>query len=212
MKQLSIKPIDEATAYLWKKETVDYLKGMEDVPEQMEADLMRMLRPHYKAAGHLLLEPLIHHNDAVYLRKGLVKLYLLDAKTGKQQIMHIWVPGEIIVLYHMFRRRLLNAKYYIEVITSGELVSISNDWMDLIYKDYAVATTLTLDILENKSERMTKQMEILGIECKADRYKRFVELFPELENKLCNEDLCAFLSISEPTLIKARGEYLKKAG
>ena len=150
MKQLSIKPIDEATAYLWKKETVDYLKGMEEVPEQMEADLMRMLRPHYKAAGHLLLEPLIHHNDAVYLRKGLVKLYLLDADSGKQQIMHIWVPGEIIVLYKMFRRRLLNIKFYIEVISDAQLVSISNDGMDVIYKAYPAAEKLTLNILERR--------------------------------------------------------------
>ncbi|HKG04915.1 MAG TPA: hypothetical protein VKB19_00570 [Pedobacter sp.] len=46
-KRTAFKHIDQATALIWKNETVDYLKGMEHIPLKMEADLMRMLRPHY---------------------------------------------------------------------------------------------------------------------------------------------------------------------
>lgn len=157
-KRKAIKPIDEATAYLWKKETVDYLKTMQAVPEPMEADLMMMLRPHYKFGGHLLLEPDMYHTDALYLKVGMVKLYLLDAASGKQQIIHVWIAGEIITLHRMFVKRLLNTKYYIEVIEDAELVSISNDCMDRIYKDYPAADKLTVDILDEKHEKRLKHL------------------------------------------------------
>jgi len=204
----TIKPIDEAMAYLWKKDTVDYLKTMQQLPEPMVADLMKMLRPHYKFSGHLLLEPDMYHTDALYMRVGMAKLYLLDAKSGKQQIIHIWVAGEIILLHRMFIKRLQNTKFYIEMIEDAELVSISNDCMDRIYKDYPAADKLTVDILDEKHEKRLKHQEILSIEYKGDRYGRFVVLFPELVNRLGNEDMCAFLGVSEPTLLRAKYEYL----
>ena len=208
MKRPFIKPIDEATSFLWKSDVVAALKKMEPVPRQMEADLITMLRPHYKPKGHLLLEPDMYHTDAIYMRIGMVKLYLLDAKSGKQQIIHVWMAGEIITLHRMFIKRLLNTKYYIEIIEDAELVSISNDCMDRIYKDYPAADKLTVDILDEKHEKRLKQQEILSIECKGDRYERFVELFPELVNRLGNEDMCAFLGVSDPTLLRAKYEYL----
>lgn len=83
MKRLFIKPIDEATSFLWKSEVVSALKKMEPVPPQMEADLMIILRPHYKPKGHLLLDPDMAHKDATFLRSGLIKLYVIHQVSGR---------------------------------------------------------------------------------------------------------------------------------
>ncbi|HMI05859.1 MAG TPA: hypothetical protein VK541_25455 [Pedobacter sp.] len=205
MKRLFIKPIDEATSFLWRSDVVAALKKMEPVPTQMEADLMTMLRPHYKPKGHLLLDPDMVHKDAIFLRTGLIKLYVIHPVSGRPQILHVWIEGEIVVLYKMFRRRLSNTKYYMETIENSELVSISNDSMDIIYGSYPVADRLTTEILSEKNERRMKQLEILGTVDKGCRPAMFEELFPEFCHRLNNADRCAFIGVGESTL--GRGSH-----
>lgn len=203
MKQLFIKPIDEATSFLWRSDVVAALKKMETVPEQMDIDLMKMLRPHYKPKGHLLLDPDMLHKDAIFLRSGLIKLYIIHPASGRPQILHIWLEGEIVLLYKMFRYRLTNTKYYIETIENSELVSISNDSMDIIYRNYPVADRLTTEILSEKNERRMKQLEILGTVDKGCRSAMFEEMFPEFCYRLNNADRCAFIGVGESTLCRA---------
>jgi len=200
MKKPFIKPIDEATALLWKSDVIAALNKIEPVPEKMEIDLTRMLKPHYKPKGHLLLDPDMKLKHATFLRKGLVKLYIIHPVSGKPQTLHIWCEGEIVVLYKMFRRRLKNRKYYIETLENCELVSISADNMDLIYKDYAVADRLTTEILSEKNERGSLQMEILGTADKNRRPAMFENMFPEFCYRLGNADICAFIGVAESTL------------
>jgi len=205
MKRLFKKPIDEATALLWKTDTLNYLKGMQQVPEPMEQDLMKMLRPHPKPKKHMLLDPDMRHNDAIFLRTGLAKLYIINVLTGKPQILYVWIQREIIVLHKIFRNRLENTKYYIQLIEDCELVSISNDCMDIIYAAYPTAERLTTDILDETTERRLKQLEILGTECKADRPAMFEAMFPEFCFRLSNADRCAFIGVAESTL--GRGNH-----
>jgi CRP-like cAMP-binding protein len=205
MKRPFIKPIDEATSYLWRSDVVTALNKMEQVPEQMGTDLMKMLRPHYKPKGHLLLDPDMKHKDAIFLRTGLIKLYLIHPVSGKEQILHVWIEGEIVVLYKMFRRGLKNTKYYIETIENSELVSISIDHMDIIYGTYPVADRLTTEILSEKNERRIKQLEILGTVDKGCRPAMLEDMFPEFCHRLNNADRCAFIGVAESTL--GRGNH-----
>lgn len=200
MKRLFIKPIDDVTALLWKTDTLNYLKGMQQVPEPMEQDLMKMLRPHYKPNKHMLLDPDMRHNDAIFLRTGLAKLYIINVVTGKQQILYVWIEGEIIVLHKIFRNRLENTRYYIQLIEDAELVSISNDCMDKIYAAYPTAERLTTDILDETNERRMKQLEILSTVDKSCRREMFELLFPEFCYRLSNSDMCAFIGVTESTL------------
>ena len=208
MPKQTIKLIDGATAHLWKQENIAYLRTLHEVPESLEEELMRVLRPHYKPKGHLLLEEHTQHTEATFLRSGLVKLFLVNSVTNKEQILHIWTPGHIIVLYQLFRERELNQKYFIKVISPAELVSVGIDQMDKIYSNHPAAEILTVDILSDKSVSRIKLLEILGFD-KKERYSRFVRLFPELVGLLGNDDLCAFLGVCEATLIESRSDYLR---
>ncbi|RZK68734.1 MAG: Crp/Fnr family transcriptional regulator [Pedobacter sp.] len=197
-----IKPIDEATAYLWKTEVIDSLNVLGGIPvaQPMEDDLRSRLKAHAKLKGHFLLEPDMKHSEASYLRSGIVKLFVLD-KRGRVQNMHVWVPGEIIVLFKYFKKRLLNTRYYLSVIANAEMVSISIDSMDFIYATYpAHAYMLTTEVLAEKSDKRMKLLEIVGSLDKEARPAMFDELFPELRNKLNNGERIALLGIGESTL------------
>ena len=197
-----IKSIDEATAYLWKSEMMNALNvlGGKPVPEPMEQDLRARLKPSIKLKGHFLLEPEMKHSEASYLRSGIVKLFVLD-KRGRIQNMHVWLPGEIIVLFKYFKKRLLNTKYYLSVIANAELVSISIDNMEYIYEQYAAhAYMLTTEVLAEKSDKRMKLLEIVGSLDKEARPAMFDELFPELRHILTNGERIALLGIGESTL------------
>lgn len=201
-KMNAIKSIDEATAYRWKSEMMNVLNvlGGKPVPEAMEQDLIARLKPSIKLKGHFLLEPEMKHTEASYLRSGIVKLFVLD-KRGRMQNIHVWMPGEIIVLFKYFKKRLLNTRYYLSVIANAEMVSISIDSMDFIYATYpAHAYMLTTEVLAEKSDKRMKLLEIVGSLDKEARPAMFDELFPELRNKLSNGERIALLGIGESTL------------
>lgn len=209
MSKNAIKIMDEATALLWKTGVIDNLKAMATVPEPMVADLMQWLRPHYKPKGHLLLDPYLkYHTDATYLRSGKAKLYVINARTGKLQILHIWKKGDCIVIFKMFIERQENTKYYISLTANAELVSISNDCMDIIFARYPVAYQLMANILAEKSCRRLRHIELLTSD-KAARPALFDELFPDLRNELSNQDKSAFIGTGESTLFRANHEHEK---
>ncbi len=197
-----IKHIDEATAFLWRREVIESLNTLGGIllPLPMEQDLMPKLKPHVKLKGHFLLEPYMMHTEATYLRSGIVKLFVLDAR-GRIQNMHVWLPGEIIILYKYFKKRLLNTKYYLSVIADAELVSVNIDSMDYIYATYpAQAYMLTTEILMEKGDKRMRLLEIVGSLDKEARPAMFDAFFPELRNKLSNDERCALIGIGESTL------------
>ncbi|MBB5436346.1 hypothetical protein HDC92_000010 [Pedobacter sp. AK017] len=200
--------LTEAQMTAWKQEVVDYLRSLLDNPlllGKLSVVLMNSLRPHFKRKGYMLLQPDMLMTEAHYLRKGLIKLYSIDAQTGEKKIRFIWNAGSIVVLLEAFRERLVNEVLYIELIEDCELVSISNFCMDDIYEGHTVAYKLTEKIRAAEMARKDLQTEILQMVDKKQRYCVFKEKFPEFfvdgEWRLSNEEICSFIGIS-PTCLK----------
>jgi CRP-like cAMP-binding protein len=203
--------LTEAQILEWKQSVVDYLRSL--LPESISMGelalvLMSTLKPHFKRKGYLLLQPDMLMTEAHYLRKGLIKLYCIDAATGEERIGYIWEAGSIVVLLKAFRERLPNEVYYIELMEDSELVSISNFCMDDIYGEHTVAHELTQRILGLKWERKLLQTEILLMVDKKMRYCVFKQKFPEFfedgKSRLSNKEIYGFIGITKSTLTDAR--------
>lgn len=200
----TLRFLDVEIAYAWKKETVDLLNKIRPVPPQMAVDLIERLRPHIKNKGHLLLEPNQSHTEATHIRKGMVKLYVINPRTGKKQTLHIWIENDFVVLYDYFINKVPNMIYYLEVLEDAELISISNISMEYIYNIYPLAFELTTIILSGKSDRKTRLMLILSTQDKKVRLKMLHDLFPEYRGRLSVEEQCQFVGICESTFGRAR--------
>jgi hypothetical protein len=203
--------LTEQLIKIWKDAVITYLKGLySNFPKELEEMLLLpdVLNPVYKYRGELLLQPGIKVTKAYYLKKGLAKLYSIDGETGFPKLFYIWDAASIVVLYKAFREKLPNDEFYIELMEDSELVSISNFWMDDVYEAHPVAHELTGKILSMKTERRMLQTDILTMVDKKRRYcafkKKFPELFEEGKPRLSNEEICAFINISESTLLESR--------
>lgn len=203
MSKNRIKPIDEATALLWKTELINELKSSQPFPKEMETDLLEMLKPHYKRKGYYILEPLIKfHSYANFIRSGKAKLFKFD-DWGEQHMIHLWGEKEFMVYFKLFRRRRENTVYYIELLEDCELVCISRDDVEILYKRYQESYELTLDMLEKKMEQKENRIEILDTIAKVDRPGMLDEMFPKFKNKLSNSDKNAFIGTGNSTLYRA---------
>ncbi len=160
--------------------------------------------------GELLLRPGMFVDKAYYLKKGLVKMYYYNEE-GQVVLIHIWDAGSIVVLFRKFKINARNHKYYMEAIEDSELVAISSVTMGMIYQKHSYAQELTDQILGIKRMRMEQQTEILQMTDKKRRYVRLKQLFPEFllegEWRLSNEEICAFINVSESTLADAKLAY-----
>ena len=195
----------------WKQCVINYLRSLLTEPalmDELAIVLMGTLKPHFKRKGHMLLEPKMHMTEAHYLKKGMIKLYSVDAKTDEEKIRFVWTSGSIVVLLEAFRERLLNEVLYIELMEDCELVSISNFCMDDIYEEHTVAYKLTEKIRAAEMARKDLQTEILQMVDKKMRYcvckQKFPELFIDGKCRLSNEEVCGFIGITKTTLVDAR--------
>ncbi|WP_316812613.1 Crp/Fnr family transcriptional regulator [Pedobacter heparinus] len=203
--------LTEAQILEWKQEVVNYLASLLPDSNSMGAlaqVLMSTLKPHFKLKGYFLLQPDMLMTEAHYLRKGLIKLYSIDAQSGEEKIRFIWAAGSIVVLLEAFRERLVNEVLYIELMEDCELVSISNFCMDDIYEEHTVAYRLTEKIRAAEIMRKDSQTEILQMVDKKMRYCVCKQKFPEfLVNgvwRLSNKEICSFIGTKESTLLDAR--------
>jgi CRP-like cAMP-binding protein len=203
--------LTEAQILEWKQNVVDYLRSLlteSSLMDELAIVLMSTLKPHFKHQGYLLLQPDMLMTEAHYLRKGLIKLYSIDAQTGEEKIRFIWKAGSIVVLLEAFRERLVNEVLYIELMEDCELVSISNFCMDDIYEEHTVAYKLTEKIRAAETARKDLQTEILQMVDKKMRYCVCKQKFPEfLVNgvwRLSNREIYSFIGITKSTLAEAR--------
>lgn len=194
----------------WIEDTVNYLRDLNERPITALEGVLRVpgtLQPVFMYKGEFLLKPGQKANKAWYLRRGRAKLYCYDE--DQVRIMYIWEEGSIIVLFKKFRKKLPNGKYYIELMTDAELVSITNFRMDAIYEAHTVAHELTEKILCMKTDRRNLQLEILQMPDKKRRYCRFKVLFPSLFNTsgkslLSIAEICAFINVTDSTLAESK--------
>ena len=130
---------------------------------------------------------------------------------GQMILIHIWDAGSIVVLFRKFKTNAKNRKYYMELMEDSELVAITNVTMGIIYERHAYAQELTDEILGRKRIRMEWQTEILQMTDKKRRYLRLKQLFPEFlkngEWRLSNNEICAFINVSETVLKSARRDF-----
>ncbi|WP_276090866.1 Crp/Fnr family transcriptional regulator [Pedobacter sp. JY14-1] len=197
----------------FKQEVCDYLKGLySNIPDEMIAGLMSDdgLKPSIKYKGDFLLSPGIVVNQAYFLRKGLVKLYQIDPKTGRQIILFIWPAKKIVVLFDEFVQNTNSSDLYMQLCTDCELVAISNVFMDGLYEKHIAAHKLTQKILGDKMQVWRQHTALLKSVDKKFRYCEMKQVFPWLfdaEGKclLSNEGVCDFLGISETCLKLSKG-------
>jgi len=156
--------------------------------------------------GEMIQRPGQSKASAIYVKKGVIRSYIIDSK-GKEHIYMFasegWITGDVEAVELNEPTRL-----YIDCLEDSELTFIS--------KDHANQANMTKEqllqnmqkIWKSKAKMQNRILMLLGSPA-IDRYKYFMELYPELPNRVPQKMIASYLGIMPQTLSTIRKKIAK---
>lgn len=137
----------------------------------------------------------------IYVKKGLLKSYLIDSK-GKEHIYTFapegWIIGDLEAIEYK-----QPAELYIECIEDSEVITFKREYLfsGVQSKDQMAEKT---ELLYRRIGRLQRRVLMLMGAPAVDRYQYFIKTYPQLPNRVPQHMIASFLGIAPQTLSSIR--------
>ena len=156
--------------------------------------------------GEFVQQPNQLKANAIYVKKGLIRSYIIDSN-GKEHIYMFasedWITGDIEAVEFNEPTSL-----YIDCLEDSEVI--------LLKKDHVADANLSKEKMFKNMKKLWRNMAklqdrilmLLGSPA-IDRYKYFLEIYPELPNRVPQKMIASYLGIMPQTLSTIRSKMAK---
>ena len=156
--------------------------------------------------GEILLKQGDLSSHSFFVKKGLLKSYIIDEK-GKEHIFLFAAEGWIIadIDSQEFDHP---AELFIECIEDSEVIIFDR-------KNFANSRLtpnqlkLNTDLMARRIAVLQKRVLMLMSSSAQERYKRFLETYPALPNRVPQRMIASYLGITPEALSKIRGKIAR---
>lgn len=144
---------------------------------------------------------------AFYVKKGLLRSYLIDSK-GKEHVYMFapegWVIGDIEAME--FEQP---AQLFIDCLEDSEVIAFENNGLfhlDLDKENLAASGQL----LYRRIGRLQRRVLMLMGAPIIDRYQYFIKTYPDLPNRVPQHMIASFLGVTPQTLSTVRAKLARE--
>lgn len=160
---------------------------------------------HFKK-GEFIQRPNQLRANAIYVKKGLIRSYIIDSN-GKEHIYMFasedWVTGDIEAVEFNQPTRL-----YIDCLEDSEVI--------LLKKDHVAEANLSKEKMLQNMQKLWRNLAklqyrilmLLGSPA-VDRYKYFLEIYPELPDRVPQKMIASYIGVMPQTLSTIRSKIAK---
>lgn len=144
-----------------------------------------------------------------FVTKGIFRVYFLD-DNGVEQILQFAAETWWITDIDSFTNKL-PAKLNIEALEDSEALMISYDEKEKLYKSLPQVEKLFRMMNQRAMVAMQRRIYSLQSMTADKRYLQFLEKYPDLEQRLNQQQVAAYLGISHEFLSKIRKKLSQKS-
>lgn len=142
-----------------------------------------------------------------FIVKGCCRTYELDEK-GQEHILQFapedWWAGN---LYSFLTETA--STYTIDCLEDCEVLQISKQGLEELYGELPVMERYFRIIIQNAFIALQKRVLTNLSKPAADRYKEFVEKYPQIENRVPDHQIASFLGLTPQSLSRIRSGFRK---
>jgi CRP-like cAMP-binding protein len=144
--------------------------------------------------------------NAIYVKKGLIGTYIIDS-SGKKHIYMFasedWITGDIeAVEFHE------PTSLYIDCLENSEVIFLKKDHVEEANLSKEKMFQNMQKLWRNMAKLRHRILMLIGSPT-VDRYKYFLEIYPELPNRVPQKMITSYLRIMAQTLSTIRREIGK---
>ncbi|HLT81572.1 MAG TPA: Crp/Fnr family transcriptional regulator [Cyclobacteriaceae bacterium] len=178
-----------------------FLTEIHPISDAFRASIERKLQAISLPKNHLLLEAPRVSDYAWFLDSGFAMSYAYTL--NGMRVENFWKSGEIILSVKSFFEQA-PAKENIQLMTSAEVFFISYKSVQELFQAYPEAHFIYETVVNRyyeASRERTNDMLHLGA---ADRYKKLLSIFPQIEQMVSQEHIASYLGIAPQSLSRLK--------
>jgi CRP-like cAMP-binding protein len=144
--------------------------------------------------------------SAIYVKKGILRSYIIDSN-GREHIYMFasegWIIGDIEAMEYNQPAHL-----YIDCLEDSEVILFNKDCLfkaDLP-KEHLIENA---QLLSRRIGRLQRRVLMLMGAPAIDRYKHFIEIYPDLSSRLPQRMIASYLGIAPQTLSTLRSKMAR---
>lgn len=183
------------------------LKG-EELPKELQESMEGKVRLRSVKKGEILQSPGAENTKGYFVKKGLLRSYVVDQK-GKEHIYMFapegWAIGDIEA--EAFNKP---SQLYVDVLEDAEVLEAKDSFRD----DYF--SSIPKEALPSEARRLRRRLGVLQkrvimlmSSTALERYQEFLKTYPDIVQRVPQKMIASYLGITPEALSKIRGNIAK---
>ena len=175
--------------------------------EEKEIELIKIsFKPLQLTKGEFFLESGKINKHIGFLHKGLVRYFVY--KDDEESTFEFTKEGEFIADYQSFNNKTISVQN-IEAIEDCELLIIDYPSVQNIFKSTKSGNLIGRLIIEHRFDVMVNQLLAIYMQNHEERYKRFVEHYSDLTQRIPQYLIASYVGVKPPSLSRIRRRFTK---
>ena len=139
------------------------------------------------------------------VKSGLLKSYVIDEKAN-EKIIEFYPEDTFVSAFTSFITKT-KTEWNIQTIEDSEILTISNDFLEHLFKRHNCWTILGLKIFEMQTLKKCNREKSLLVNTATERYLLFQKQYESIENRLTLNQIALYLGIQPESLSRIRKDF-----
>jgi len=141
-----------------------------------------------------------------FVKSGLLKSYVIDDKAN-EKIIEFYPENSFVSAFTSFITKT-KTDWNIQTIEDSEILTISNDFLEHLYKRHKCWTILGLKIFELQTLKKCNREKSLLVNNATERYLLFQKQYESIESRLTLNQIALYLGIQPESLSRLRKDLM----
>lgn len=175
--------------------------------DKKEEELLKnSFKPFFLAKGSFFLKAGEVNRHVGFLQKGLVRYFVF--KDEEESTFEFTKEGEFIADYQSFNNKTASIQN-IQAIEDCEMLIINYENVQTIFNTTKNGNLMGRHIIEHRFDVMVNQLLAIYMQDHEERYKRFVEQYSDLTQRIPQYLIASYVGVKPPSLSRIRRRFAK---
>jgi len=175
--------------------------------EEQEVELLKnSFKPLFLAKGSFFLKEGEVNKYVGFLEKGLVRYFVF--KDEEESTFEFTKEGEFIADYQSFNNKSVSIQN-IQAIEDCEILTINYSDVQTIFNTTKNGNLIGRHIIEHRFDVMVNQLLAIYMQDHEERYKRFVEHYSDLAQRIPQYLIASYVGVKPPSLSRIKRRFFK---
>jgi len=176
--------------------------------EDKEIELIKnSFRPFVLAKGSFFLKAGEISKQVGFLQKGLIRYFVF--KDEEESTFEFTKEGEFIADYESFRNKTASIQN-IQAIEECKMLVINYEDLQNNFNTIKSGNLIARHIIEHRFDVMVNQLLAIYMQNHEERYKRFVEHYSDLAQRIPQYLIASYVGVKPPSLSRIRKRFAKR--